>query len=514
MKLIALLSLSVLLSAAPTTHAATFWVDGANPACSNAGPGSEAVPYCTIAAAIAVNRGPGVTLRVKPATYPEVVAVPKPGAAGNPFVLQADGPGVIVNGITVSGRSWVVVDGFTVMGPGALFQDGIHIGGSTNVTITHNRVIGFTSWGIYATAVSNLLLASNTVSGCSGHGINLRSVTNSVIQDNASFENLNGISFIVDNGPNTNNLIQRNRLYRNTGSGLHFQVGSVNNLCVQNLLWGNEHGITHSYSTGTRHIGEVVWGNTDDGISLKNGSTGIALHNCIVSDNGLGHSAYDLFVDSTSASGLVSEDNVFWTTSGQAPIKVANEVYSALYEWVAASGLDTRSHYGDPRFQDASSGDFHLLASSPAIDCGNTSIPDWPALDADGLSRADDPGMPNLGMGPVSFADRGAFEYEPTTLAVGDADDPGLALAAIAPNPTRAGARFAFSLPAAADVRLTIVDLQGRTVAVVADARYAAGRHTVAWDGHAGGRLPAPGLYFLRLRTADATISRRLAIAR
>lgn len=71
-----------------------------------------------------------------------------------------------------------------------------------------------------------------------------------------------------------------------------------------------------------------------------------------------------------------------------------------------------------------------------------------------------------------------------------------------APNPFTRATRFGFRLPAASHVRLTLHDVQGRTVAVLADRAYPAGVHAVLWD--AGPRGLARGLYFARLRAGGA----------
>ncbi|MBI3607787.1 MAG: PKD domain-containing protein [Nitrospirae bacterium] len=78
--------------------AGTFYIDGANPACSNTGPGTASTPYCAISAAASAQGGPGTTLYVGPAVYREQVTVPASGASGSPFVFQALGPGVVVDG--------------------------------------------------------------------------------------------------------------------------------------------------------------------------------------------------------------------------------------------------------------------------------------------------------------------------------------------------------------------------------------------------------------------------------
>ena len=46
----------------------------------------------------------------------------------------------------------------------------------------------------------------------------------------------------------------------------------------------------------------------------------------------------------------------------------------------------------DPMFAELGSGDFHLLAGSPAIDSANSGAGGQPATDFDGTARVDDPG--------------------------------------------------------------------------------------------------------------------------
>ena len=88
---------SLLLLAAPASAAQVYYVDQGSPACSISGPGTELQPYCSISAALTAHSGPGITIYVKPGTYPEQVTVPASGAAGNPLVIQALGPSVVVD---------------------------------------------------------------------------------------------------------------------------------------------------------------------------------------------------------------------------------------------------------------------------------------------------------------------------------------------------------------------------------------------------------------------------------
>jgi len=86
-----------------------------------------------------------------------------------------------------------------------------------------------------------------------------------------------------------------------------------------------------------------------------------------------------------------------------------------------------------------------------------------------------------------------------------------VALAAPYPNPVAAGGlQVAYGLPTGGTVRLDVVDVLGRTVAVLADGDAAPGQHTVtlAVDGLAS------GVYVLRLTAEGQTETRRFTVAR
>lgn len=85
-------------------------------------------------------------------------------------------------------------------------------------------------------------------------------------------------------------------------------------------------------------------------------------------------------------------------------------------------------------------------------------------------------------------------------------------LLSVQPSPTRAGARIDFAVARAARLRLTVTDVQGRRVAVLADEVHAPGRHQVVWDGRSeGGRAPA-GVYFVRYEWPGAQATKRLVV--
>lgn len=80
----------------------------------------------------------------------------------------------------------------------------------------------------------------------------------------------------------------------------------------------------------------------------------------------------------------------------------------------------------------------------------------------------------------------------------------------IAPNPARGATPVRFALPYRADVRVSVLDVQGREIAVLADGAFEAGRHAVTLDG---ARL-SPGLFFVRVQSGGVSLARRVAIVR
>ncbi|MCC6651914.1 MAG: SMP-30/gluconolactonase/LRE family protein, partial [Candidatus Eisenbacteria bacterium] len=84
-------------------------------------------------------------------------------------------------------------------------------------------------------------------------------------------------------------------------------------------------------------------------------------------------------------------------------------------------------------------------------------------------------------------------------------------LGRIAPNPATGPVSVEFSLPVSARVDVTILDVQGRVTAQLANGLYAAGRHTVAWNARSSS---AAGVYFARYRVAGHESIRRFIVVK
>src|SRR5438093_412704 len=130
---VSLVLLAMLLALSGSASAATYYVDGSSLQCSNAGPGTEAQPYCTISAAIAARGTAGNTILVKPGTYREIVTFPASGTSAAPIVLRASGPGVVLDGAddfsspakwtAYTSDVWVATS--VNWNPGQVFADGV-----------------------------------------------------------------------------------------------------------------------------------------------------------------------------------------------------------------------------------------------------------------------------------------------------------------------------------------------------------------------------------------------------
>ena len=596
----ALMLAAALVLAGNARAASSYFVDGSNPACTDAGPGTAAIPYCTISAAVAAHGGPGVTVLVKPGIYREQVHVTASGAAGAPFVLRAQAAGVIVDGADdfssaaawaaqgggvhlAAGVTWapvqVLVDGvrltpstdpvatlpaatfeyvagsglyvnlgganpgthqtfvgrrasgFVIEGQTRVRLEGftvtrsddkaIHVqSGSTLDTLTGNVVTLAASAGIGIEGGSQLLISGNRVSQCSHHGISLRLGSQGcVIQDNECFANQRGTTpwpngIYLSESPG--NVLQRNNVHHNQDTGLEIQTGSNNCVSLQNVSWSNgDHGFEHLFATGTIDIGNVAWGNHTDGFSVEGQATGTTLVDCIAAENGIGIGEFNLFVDAGSVTGFTSHDNVFWNASAQSPVKYNGIVYGTLADYRTATGQDVRSLEADPRFVSPATGDFHLLANSPCIDAASSLLALWPALDADGHTRSDDPSIPNTGVGPVVYADRGAFEFHSSTAGVISVHvSAAPALSDVAPNPSHGRVSFTVQPANEEPVQWSIVDLAGREL-LGSRGPGGAGRLSLRWDGRdPAGRAAPPGIYMVVARSGQSMTSKRFVIIR
>jgi parallel beta-helix repeat protein len=448
-----------------------LFVDRNNTSCNNSGAGSQIVPFCTIGAA-ADQVSAGDIVSVKPGTYDEEVVITKSGSSGATITFVAD-PGVTVsgqhNGFDIAGVSWLTVRGFNItqtashaikailcsnltladnqiVGAG---DRGIYIRESSDITVDNNTiqdsaqyglyiksvtggtiannevtgsgqpVLGLTRKGIYVNASSNLLIEKNISAFNSDTGIYLTSGTTGVhIKGNILHDNAKGYTRSA-NGINlrnsTNNTIEGNVTYNNEDSGIQFYPGSHNNLGINNLSYNNgDHGLDTYSATGNRWIGNTVYGNFTSGINVEGGSTGTTIMNNVSVDNGINSTRKkgNINVDDDSAAGSVADYNLIYLSLPGVLYVWNDNKYETLEELhVDFPNIEINGIEADPLWNVS---DFHLSVFSPAVDSANSGANGALSIDINGAVRYDEPVVPNNGIGPRDYDDRGAFEFQGT----------------------------------------------------------------------------------------------------
>ena len=83
------------------------------------------------------------------------------------------------------------------------------------------------------------------------------------------------------------------------------------------------------------------------------------------------------------------------------------------------------------------------------------------------------------------------------------------------PNPFNASTAIDYHLPRAADIELSLYNVQGQLVTVLAQGPQPAGTHRVIWDGHDFlGHAVGSGIYFCQLRAGDRIETRKMVLLR
>lgn len=412
-----------------TVVAPVLFVDKANPACKNSGTGagSAATPYCAINSA-AAKVAAGQTVEVAAGSYTEKVSIPASGTAGSPITFTpALGATVTVtgsgNGFTMTNRSWVTIRGFQVTqttGPG------ISVTNSSNVTIDGNHVSfagqpvsGDTAVGIKLNGTNGSTVVNNVLDHNTDFGIYLTTGADAnVVAHNEAYANARGYTRAAAGiavATSTGNVVYDNVSHDNEDSGINVWTGRAegSNLVFDNVAYNNgDHGIDVHNAVSAQIISNTTYGNYDSGIEMTT-SIGSLLANNVSVDNGINsaRTSGNIRVDSVSVPTTTLNDDLVFLRVPGVMVDWGGVKYPSLAAFRTATGQESRGIEADPLFVSILTANFRLLAGSPAIDSANSGAPGQPALDFDGHARVDDPATVDTGIGPITFADRGAFEY-------------------------------------------------------------------------------------------------------
>ena len=151
-----------------------------------------------------------------------------------------------------------------------------------------------------------------------------------------------------------------------------------------------------------------------------------------------------------------------------------------------------------------------------ALGAAGTALPWDPAANSTCVALATDGSTLYVGggFGRVAGENRWCFAGF-TGLPVGvEAESPGAIVASgvtrLWPNPASGPTRIEYAVAREEAVRLSVVDVAGREVAVLARGRLAPGRYSAVWDGSGRSSSLRPGIYFVRWASPDRSQSQRL----
>lgn len=83
------------------------------------------------------------------------------------------------------------------------------------------------------------------------------------------------------------------------------------------------------------------------------------------------------------------------------------------------------------------------------------------------------------------------------------------------PNPFNPSTSIIFTLPEAAEVQLTVTDIQGQTVAILIDEKLSAGVHQAVWNGNSDSGESAPsGIYFYSITYKNIRQTKKMVLLR
>ena len=294
----------------------TYYVDN-TVACSDAGAGTLANPFCTIDRGFAVAKNPGDTVNVLHGTYAETVfLITYSGTAGNPITFHAADPSVTVTGnsagfgsaFAVSAVSYVVIDGFNIT---QTKYKGIYVDSSNHITLSNNHVTyagidqgpSNHQQGIYVRNTTYSTITGNTTDHNSCIGIWLVNHSDyNTISHNVSFGNSSKIAFPtvvvsdaagIDLTGSSYNTVINNIVYGNEDSGINLyiflgstNIPSSNNLVIGNSSYGNgDHGIDNNNSPYNTLIGNTVQGNGTVGINFEGDFPATGSHHATAINN-------------------------------------------------------------------------------------------------------------------------------------------------------------------------------------------------------------------------------------
>ena len=389
----------------------------------------------------------GQKVYIKGGTYKERLVPANSGTKGN-YIIFAAMPGqkVVLDGkgkslsnsagiIHLSNRSFIKIVGLKVQNSSS---KGIFVDHSNHITIKNNNTYNTVSSGIAVWYSQYVIIDGNHIKlACNGggpHMITIRNVNHFQIRKNVvqyTGSGNNGGEGIDILGTSANGKVYKNVVHhaRQVGIYLDAYTGHLYNIKVyQNKSFQNTRsGISIAVEAG----GSLNNVNIFNNISYRNGTNGITISDCCsgsthtmsyvkiynntVVKNGKNTSGGGISVENAEIQNVIITNNIISNNNKfqmyvekNVPLSQLTVNRNLLYGYQKLSNEfpGKTPILGNPRFINLSANNFHLQATSPAIDKASSIV--FLAIDYDFRKRPIDGNLDN-----IARSDVGAYEFKP-----------------------------------------------------------------------------------------------------
>ncbi|MCG5438513.1 right-handed parallel beta-helix repeat-containing protein [Micromonospora foliorum] len=394
-----------------------LYVKQADANCSDQGPGSDDTPFCTIGAAAAVVTAPGAVL-VEGGNYAERVTLTSSGipeAQISFMAWNARTPVTLVGpnaGLVIDGQHDIYVQEFNVSG--STDVPAIDLRNASNIMIAGGKFTMANVATAPAIRLANVRVAALehlTVSGTAlAGGVTMDASTSEVIIDDTLVSTDpkhvaadDGVGIRID-GPH--NTILGGDVAGFSGAAISVGPTASATVIANNRIRGGiGYGIHNRGAAGTSIANNDIQDRCLGGVRVDGTSSQISVQNNVLRNNGAFSQGYcdpqvsegiEIGVYDEALSGTVIDYNNTWHQSTSATSYSWNGTRMGLTQFRTVSGQAAHDRYTwDVRDN---------------VDSANSTAPGYQDLDTDGKPRRDDPAVPNTGVGPIAYADRGTAE--------------------------------------------------------------------------------------------------------
>jgi hypothetical protein len=405
--------------------------------------GNEAQPFRTLHRAL-TGATAGDTILVRGGTYDE-----QDSASGNApaFFIRPDQGGDTGSPITIRGfaaeipvltgtSSAASSDTILALAGSHFRLARMEVNGTSNhgdavavmgndIWLTAMELHNFGSRGVFVADVSDVTLMGNLVhdggsTAPNDHALFLTG-RNLVVRDNMITNLPFGFGIMLAYQSESQGTIFSNQISNTAAGGIGFDRvkggNRIYNNVIANVGTDASNGchcglqVANGASSTAPSSGDDIYYNTffgpgETAVRIYDRSGKVELHGNIFARFASGM----LVEDTASTSALSSTNNLWQGTSASLQFRWGATV-GQLSDFQTASKQETSSLFADPQFVNASTWDFHLQGTSPAIDHGGGPATDTVTVDFEGTTRTAPP-------------DIGAFEGKFVDGGVGDASTP------------------------------------------------------------------------------------------